>query len=131
MLKVARTSIEVAGLDHGGQPIPLASRVGNILMTGGVAGLEPGTHRLDADGRTQCDQLFRNLEAILAAAGAAPANVVRLTFYVRDRSLRDAINEQWVAMFPDEHARPARHTIVYDHLPPGVLLQCDALAVLE
>jgi len=127
---VNRTSINVDGLGHGGQPIPNACRLGNILVTGGIAGIDPATQELSTDGTLQCAQLFRNLAAVLAAGGASAANVAKLTFFVRDRNLRDAINAQWIAMFPDEHARPARHTLVYEHLPTGVLVQCEALALL-
>ena len=42
----ARRRIEVEGFGHGGQPIPAASRVGNIVMTGGGCGLDPETGKI-------------------------------------------------------------------------------------
>ena len=41
-----RRSIVIEGFAHGAQPIPAASRVGNIVMTGGVHGIDPATGKL-------------------------------------------------------------------------------------
>jgi hypothetical protein len=35
---MSRRSIHIEGFDHGGQPIPAACRVGNIVMTGEFTG---------------------------------------------------------------------------------------------
>jgi 2-iminobutanoate/2-iminopropanoate deaminase len=123
----ARRSIEVAGLHHGGAPIPLASRVGPLLVSGGVLGQDPATGEVPDDAGEQVVLLFANVRRILAAGGAAPEDVAKLTFFVRDRSLRAAIDEQWTAMFPDPAARPARHTLTTD-LPPAFAVQCEVLA---
>jgi hypothetical protein len=53
-----------------------------------------------------------------------------MTFYVKTPAVRDAINKEWVAMFPDPNSRPARHTINYE-TPAGSFLQCDAVAVIQ
>lgn len=124
----SRSSVEVEGLHHGGQPIPVASRVGPLLVSGGIAGLDPATGELAADPREQVRLVFAHTRSVLSAAGADPDTVAKMTFYVVDRSLRDAINEEWVAMFPDPASRPARHTLVQP-LPPGMLVQCEILAL--
>lgn len=36
-----RKTINVAGFSHGDQPVPAASRIGNLLVTGGIFGLDP------------------------------------------------------------------------------------------
>ena len=43
---------------------------------------------------------------------------------------REPINAEWVRMFPDPAARPARQ-ILEVAMEEGVLVQCDFLAVLE
>lgn len=125
----ARRSIEVPGLHHGGAPIPLASRVGPLLVSGGVLGQDPDTGEVPADAAEQARLLFENVRRVLAAGGAEPAHVAKLTFFVRDRGLRAAIDEHWLAMFPDPDSRPARHTLPTD-LPPGVAVQCEVLAFI-
>jgi enamine deaminase RidA (YjgF/YER057c/UK114 family) len=123
-----RTSITVDGLHHGGQPIPIASRVGNVIASGGISGIDRSTGAVAEAPQEQVRLVFENLRAVLQAAGADAGDIVKLTFYVADRSLRDAINLEWVAMFPDPASRPARHTLV-QALPEGLLVQCEVLAV--
>jgi 2-iminobutanoate/2-iminopropanoate deaminase len=122
-----RRAIEIAGLHHGGTPIPLASRVGPLLVSSGVLGQDPATGDVPADVAAQVGLVFANVRRILAAGGAGPEHVAKLTFFVRDRSARAAIDEQWLAMFPDADSRPARHTLVTD-LPPAFAVQCEVLA---
>jgi 2-iminobutanoate/2-iminopropanoate deaminase len=127
----ARRSIEIEGFSHGAQPIPAASRVGNIVMTGGVYGLDPATGKIPDDVEKQAELMFDNLKRIMAAAGGAMDRIVKMTVYVKVPEARPAVNEHWVATFPDAASRPARHTFQNDHLPANMLVQCDAMAVLE
>jgi enamine deaminase RidA (YjgF/YER057c/UK114 family) len=125
----ARRSIEVEGLHHGGTPIPLASRVGPLLISSGVLGQDPATGEVPASVEEQVVLVFANVRRILAAGGADVGHVAKLTFFVRDRSARAAIDEQWLAMFPDPASRPARHTLPTD-LPPAFHVQCEVIAMV-
>jgi 2-iminobutanoate/2-iminopropanoate deaminase len=125
-----RTSIEVEGFSHGANPIPAASRVGNVVMTGGINGQDPATGKVPDDQSAQVALAFANLAKILTAAGASMEGVVKLSVSVRTFELRDAINEQWLKYFPDEHSRPARHVTKYDNFGAGVALQLEAYAVI-
>ena len=125
-----RKSIHVEGFSHGANPIPAASRVGNIVMTGGVSGQDPATGKVPADLKAQVVQAFLNLERILKAGGASMDDVVRVTVNVKSLEMRDDINVQWLKYFPDEHSRPARHTAQYDHFGGTTAIQLDATAVI-
>lgn len=125
-----RQSIQIPGFSHGAQPIPAASRKGPFVATGGVYGRDPDTGALPDDVAKQVRLMFIQLERILGAAGATFDDVVRMTMYVKDPAARAHINERWLAAFPDEGSRPARHTLVYEHLPTNMLVQCDAFAVV-
>ena len=125
-----RRSIEVEGLHHGGQPIPLACQIGNTLMSGSIAGVDPATSTLPQSVEEQCFHLFANVRRLVEAAGGSTENIVKMAFFVKDRSTRDAINKEWLAMFPDAHSRPARHITPADLQSP-VLVQCELYAVLE
>lgn len=127
----ARQSIEVEGFNHGAQPIPAASRVGNIIMTGGVYGLDPQTGKIPDDVEKQAELMFANLARIMAAAGGSMDSIVKMTVYVKAPEARPAVNTFWLEAFPDPASRPARHTFQNDHLPANMLVQCDATAVLE
>ena len=97
---MTRKSINVEGFSHGGLPIPAASRVGPLLMTGGIHGLdlEAGEHGEAAE---QIGRMFANLEKILKAGGCGLEAVVRMTVYVKTPEIRQAINDEWLKAFPD------------------------------
>jgi 2-iminobutanoate/2-iminopropanoate deaminase len=121
-----RRSIEVEGLQHSA-PIPMAARVGPLLVSGGISGQDPATGQVPADVAGQVRLVFANLRRVLAAGGAGPDDVAKLTFFVRDRAVRPVIDEEWVAVFPDAAGRPARHTLVAE-LPPTFDVQCEVIA---
>jgi 2-iminobutanoate/2-iminopropanoate deaminase len=122
-----RLSIEPEGLAHAGLPIPAASRIGPLLATGGVRGVDRSTGQMPAGIDAQVRLMFDNLKAILEAGGGDLSSVVKVTVWVAAPEHRAALNPAWVECFPDPASRPARHTLVYD-LPGGMLVQCDALA---
>ncbi len=123
-----RKSIEVEGYSHGNLPIPAASRVGPLVMTGGIHGLDPETGKLPDDLAEQARLMFWNLERIMKAAGAGLDRIVRMTVYVKVPEARAAVNAEWVQAFPDPASCPARHTLVNESLPSNMLVQCDATA---
>ena len=125
-----RQSIEVAGVKHV-NPIPSACRRGPFLATGAISGADPATGKVPPDLDAQCRQMFDNVRRILAAAGGSPDDIIRMTVFITDRSLRETLNRHWVAMFPDPQSRPARHTQTSRDLAPPMQIQCDVLAVLE
>ena len=120
-------SIEVDNIGHAA-PIPVACRVGNTLATSAIGGRDLKTGKLPPDGDTQARNAFESLKVILAKGGMGLGDVVKITCFVTDDNLRESINKYWNECFPDEHKRPARHTLVLP-LRGGVLLQIDATAV--
>jgi 2-iminobutanoate/2-iminopropanoate deaminase len=128
MTNGGRISVEVAGLGHAGLPIPAASRIGPFVATGGIRGVDRRTGMMPEDLPGQVDLMFANLRTIVEAAGASCEQILKLTIWIASGAARAAINEGWLAMFPDEHSRPARHILLYE-LGGGMLVQCEALAV--
>jgi enamine deaminase RidA (YjgF/YER057c/UK114 family) len=127
---MTRQSIILEDFNHGVQPIPAASRVGGLVMSSGIYGLDPSTGVLPDDVSEQTTLMFRHLDIIVAAAGASLEQIVRMTFYVKDPAARGHINTHWLARFPDEASRPARHTLNYTGLPANMLVQCDFVAMV-
>lgn len=122
-------SLHVPNVGHKA-PIPLGARVGNLICSSGIAGKDPATGALPADAATQAAHAFTNLRALLAVGGASLDDVVRLSISVKDDSVRDAVNAEWLAAFPDPDDRPARHISVHD-LQHGMWLQLEVLAVVQ
>jgi 2-iminobutanoate/2-iminopropanoate deaminase len=63
----------------------------------------------------------------LATVDAALGDVVKLTYFVTDGTLRDEANEQYLAAF--EYPRPARTFVEVSGLPYGSTVEIDAIAV--
>ena len=123
-----RKSVHIEGYRHM-NPIPAASRVRGVLMSGVVTGRDPATGQLAAGIDEQCAHMFRHVRNIVEAAGGSTADILKLTIWLKNPSDREALNREWVAMFPDPESRPARHTL---SLADGgdTLVQCDVTAVV-
>lgn len=130
MTSRGRRSIEVEGVGHGAAPIPMGARVGNVLYSSGIPGVDPQTGKLAEGAAAQAACAFRNMQTLLTNGGATLADVVRMTVYVKDPSAREPVNAEWLRCFPDPHDRPARHTLNYD-LQHGMLLQLEVVAVID
>lgn len=122
-------SIDVPGASHKA-PIPAAARVGNLLCTSAVSGKDPATGQLPPHAADQARNAFANLRAVLQAGGASLDQVVKFSVTLHEDSVRDAINAEWLAAFPDPQDRPARHITVHP-LQHGMLLQLEVMAVIQ
>ena len=122
-----RKSIEIEGFKHK-NPIPAACRIGNMLMTGIITGTDPATGKLADTLEAQCANVFHHVRAIMKAAGGSTDDIIKMNVWMADRSRRDVLNDEWVKMFPDADARPARHTS-QTALEGGQLIVCDIVAV--
>lgn len=91
-------------------PVPQAVAAGGWIHVSALFGARPADHTIPADARGEAEQLFANLAAILAAAGAGLSDVVRVGIVMRDLQRdRPAFNQVWAERF-GEH-RPARSAI--------------------
>jgi 2-iminobutanoate/2-iminopropanoate deaminase len=123
-----RQSVNFPGFAHQ-NPIPNASRIGNVMMSSVISGVDPGTRNLPADLGSQVTNIFTHIRRAVEAAGGTPDEIIKITFWMKDPATeRAALNDEWVKMFPDPESRPARHT-----LPLGAesnaLVTCDFVAV--
>lgn len=108
----------------------MGARVGNVIYSSGILGKDPATDKLPADGAGQAKFVFQNMRTLLEVGGATLDDVVRMTVYLKDDSLREALNREWLAAFPDPHDRPARHVLIHP-LPATLLIQVEIVAVLS
>ena len=70
---------------------------------------------------------MKNLEVILAEAGATFDDVVKTTLYITDMALYPRINKIYQSYFKDTY--PARETVEVRALPAGVKLEISMTAV--
>ncbi len=124
-------SIEVPGVTHGGAPIPMGARVGNMIYSSRIMGKDPSTDTLPDAPQEQARLAFRNLRVMLERGGSRLEDVVHMTAYVRGDEMRPLLNAQWAQAFPDPDDRPARYTQVAHDLPDGVHIQLGIVAVVQ
>ena len=91
-------------------PVPQAVESGGWIYVSALFGADPRTGRIPDDARAEALQVFDNLQAILAAAGARLTDVVRVGIFMKQLQRdRPAFNEVWAERF-GEH-RPARSAV--------------------
>ena len=123
-----RKSIHIGEFKHA-NPIPNASRIGNLLMSGVILGRDPVTGAMPPGIADQCTNMFAHMKAIVEAGGGTTSDIIKMTVWLQDRTQRGPINAEWLKMFPDEHSRPARHAMQMN-MDGGALVQCDFTAVI-
>ena len=111
-------------------PYSQAIAIEGLIFTAGQVALDPQSGELV--GRTtaeQTEQVLANLKAVLAAAGAALANVVKSTVYLADMADFAQMNEVYAKHFGAH--KPARSTVQAAGLPKGARVEIDVIAVKQ
>ena len=124
-----RKSVNFPGFSHQ-NPIPNASRIGNLMMSSVISGVDPGTRNLPAELSGQVANIFVHIRACVEAAGGTVDDIIKINFYMKDPATgRAALNDEWSKMFPDPASRPARHTLASGS-GSAALVTCDVTAVI-
>ncbi|WP_234985636.1 RidA family protein [Demequina sp. NBRC 110051] len=123
-----RVSIDMPGFSHA-NPIPAASRIGNLMLSGVITG-RPAGGEMPAGLSEQVAAVFAHVRTLMSAAGGSTDDIIKMTFWLADYRDREALNREWLAMFPDSSSRPARQAM-HASLDGGCLIQCDLVAVLD
>jgi enamine deaminase RidA (YjgF/YER057c/UK114 family) len=107
---------------------------GRQIFIAGQIGWDPATMKVVPGGVVaQSRQAFANIAAILTAAGATPANLVRLTWFITDR---DAYLRERAAIGAAYREVLGRHfpamsvVVIAGLLEPGAEVEIEATAVL-
>ena len=109
-------------------PYSQATRAGDFIFCSVKAGLDPKTGMLVEGGiREQTRQVFRNLEAVLQAAGSGLNRVVKVTVFLHDWKYFAEMNEIFAEFFVENP--PARSTVKGDRWPEGSFVAMEAIAV--
>ena len=110
-------------------PYSQATVANGLLFTAGQIALDPVTTQVvDGDIVAQTEQVFQNLGAVLANAGATWADVVKTTVFLTDMHDFPRMNEVYARVMGD--ARPARSTVQVSGLPRGVLVEIELIAAV-
>ena len=111
--------------------ISQAFRVGNLVFTSGQAAIDEHGNLVgigDFDG--QAEQTFRNIEAVLTAAGSGLNRVIKVTIYLTDMSNFPKILELRQKWFSKPY--PADTIVEVKSLAlTELLIEVEAIALLE
>jgi 2-iminobutanoate/2-iminopropanoate deaminase len=109
-------------------PYSQAIVAGDLVFTSGQIPLDPQTQQIvQGDVRVQAERVMENLSAVLSAAGASFATVVKATIFLADLNDFAAVNEVYGKRFPS--APPARSTVQVAALPKGARVEIDLVAM--
>jgi len=100
---------------------------GTLVFVSGQGPKNPKTGEVPPDVAGQAAQCLENVKAILEAAGATMADVVKVNAFLADMATFAAFNEVYGRFFPQPC--PARSTIAAV-LPGGFKVEIEAVAVL-
>jgi 2-iminobutanoate/2-iminopropanoate deaminase len=125
--EVVRT--EEAPAPFQGAPYSQAIKLNGFVFVSGQLALHPGDKQIEVDGiREQTEQIFKNLRAILEAAGSSLDNLVKTTVFLQNLDDFAGMNEVYATHVGD--TPPARSTVEVAKLPSGALVEIEAIAAL-
>ncbi|WP_448599847.1 RidA family protein [Thermoleptolyngbya sp.] len=128
MREVIRTKAAPAPVGPYSQAI---AAQGRFVFVAGQIPLHPETGAIvGEDVATQTEQVLANLEAILKAAGATFADVVKTTVFLADMNDFVAMNSVYTRVF-DEATAPARACVEVVRLPKDVRVEIECIAVVN
>ena len=100
-------------------------RAGDFVIVSGQGGMKDGAI-VDGGVSAQTVQTIANIEAQLAAAGAALTDVVKTTCFLIDMDAFATFNDAYVDAMGAH--RPARSTVAVRELPVGAVVEIEAVA---
>ncbi|MDY5564384.1 MAG: RidA family protein [Candidatus Limivicinus sp.] len=109
-------------------PYSQAQIVGDLVFCSGQIPVIPETGALAQGLEAQANQVFKNIAALLTAAGSDITKVVKTTVFIKNMDDFAAINAIYAQYFTEPF--PARSCVEVARLPKDVLLECEAIAEL-
>jgi len=126
---IVRTAHAPAAIGPYSQAVVVPVGDQRMVFCSGQIALDPATGALvEGDVSAQTRQVLENLGAVLAAAGASFANVVKTTIFLADMADFATVNAIYGERFSSDP--PARATVAAAALPRNARVEIEAVAVL-
>ena len=110
-------------------PYSQAVKVGRFVHTAGQIAIDPETSQfVEGDVTAQAEQVMKNFQAVLKAAGTGLENVVKTTIFLRYMKDFSAVNDVYGKFFSE--GKPARSTVAVSALPLQALLEIEVVALV-
>lgn len=124
-MKIIQTNMAPAAIGPYSQGIV----VNNLFYSSGQIPLTAEGVMVEGDVQAQTHQVFKNLEAVLEAAGASLDTVVKATVFIQSMNDFAAINEVYGAYFHTH--KPARSCVEVARLPKDALVEIEVVALIK
>ena len=108
-------------------PYSQALDLGNVVYCSGQIPIVPATGEMAEGLQAQAEQVFANIEAVLAEAGLTMANVVKTVIFLADINDFAAVNAEYAKAFAEPF--PARSCVQVAAIPKGAKLEIECIAV--
>lgn len=103
---------------------------GRMLFVSGQIPFDPQTMTCVEGGiEAQAEQCFKNVLAVVEAAGGTAAHIVKNGIFVKDMNDFAKVNEVYARFFGE--TPPARFCVEVTRLPKDVLIEMDSVACLD
>jgi 2-iminobutanoate/2-iminopropanoate deaminase len=120
-----KTQISTKAGSPPGGPYSQGIRAGDFVFVAGQVPKDPATGKIVGETiEEQTAQTLENLKAVLEAAGASMADIVKVSAHLTDLSMFDRFNSVYVKYIPEP--RPVRTTVGSQLL--GFMVEVDAIA---
>ncbi len=107
-------------------PYSQAVKTGGLVYTSGQIPIDPATGVIEAQEiKGQTEQVMKNLEAVLQAAGSSFERAVKTLCFLKSMDDFAAFNEVYARYFT---GKPARSCVAVAALPKGALVEVEVIA---
>ena len=102
---------------------------GDLVFTSGQIGIDAKTGQMPEGFEAQFEQVFKNLTAVLDAAGSSPEHILKATVFLADMNDYNKLNELYKSKFKGDP--PARTAVQVARLPRDAKIEIEAVAVVK
>ena len=104
-------------------------KVGDTIYTSGLVALDSDGNVIGEDVYTQSSQIFKNIESLLAVAGATMADVIKINTFLTDMSQYGEFSKARNEAFPAGVPASASYSTPALALP-SLLVEVEAIAII-
>lgn len=122
---MSKTPIHTASAPQAIGTYSQAVRCGDTVYLAGQIGLDPATMQMTDGIDAQIHRVFKNLQAVAAAADGNVDDFVKVNIYLTDLGHFAKVNEIMATYFQEPY--PARAAVGVSSLPRNALVEVDAV----
>ena len=112
-------------------PYNQAVSTGNLVFISGQIAIDPVTNEISKGGVVEQTRLvLNNLKVVLTASGSSLEHVVKTNVFLKNMDDFSSMNMVYEKFFTPKTA-PARSTIEVARLPKDVLVEIEAVAMIQ